>query len=452
MKIKRLCAASIRDAMRKVREELGPDAVILSNERTSAGFEIVAAVDYDEKLLQEVQQSAATEAATQRRVQPREHSAATTTPAVSEELTKSAIAAYEAAARESDGSVAAHTAPVNINPTEREAPEPPARNSAAEKAKVLWSQDPLLVEMRQEIRTMHHLLERQLSGFAWGELSRRQPYRADLIAQLMDFGFSPSVCLKLADAVIAEKKPAVAWNAALQVLSQGLSTTDDDILTEGGVAALIGPTGVGKTTTVAKLAALYNLRHGMGHVALITTDSYRIGAYEQLSTFGMIMDTPVRMASNARELQDAIDGFSKKSLILIDTAGMSQRDVRLSQQFALLNCSPQVRSYLVMAANAQLSVLQETMTAFSQAPLQGSILTKVDETTRLGAVLSALYEKGLPMAYISNGQRVPEDLQAADVEAVIRMGEAFSGLYSDAPFSDILALTFGKRLAEHAIC
>ena len=433
MKIKRLCAANIRDAMRKVREELGSDAVILSNERTDAGFEIVAAVDYDEKLLQGMQQTVAIEAAAQRRTLARDST-----------LSEDDKPDLCETRREIDPPPSASIAPAAVGET--------AEGINSGKARVVWSQDPLLVEMRHEIRIMHTLLEQQLSGLAWGELARRQPYRAELLRQLMDFGFGPELCLRLADAAAKEQNSELAWRLALETLGRGLSVTQDDILTQGGIAALIGPTGVGKTTTVAKLAARYNLRHGPGRVALITTDSYRIGAFEQLCTFGMIMDTPVRLVSTAQELQDAITSFAEKSLVLIDTAGMSQRDVRLSQQFALLNHTPRIRSYLVLAANAQHSVLRETVAAFTQVPLSGAILTKVDETTRLGAALSVVHEKELPLAYISNGQRVPEDLQVARIDALIRMGESFAGLYGEAAASDALALTFGGRLAAHVVC
>jgi len=433
MKIKRLCAANIRDAMRKVREELGSDAVILSNERTDAGFEIVAAVDYDEKLLQGMQQTVAIEAAAHRRTLARD---STLSGDDKPDLCETR--------REIDPPPSASIAPAAVGETTE------GINSG--KARVVWSQDPLLVEMRHEIRIMHTLLEQQLSGLAWGELARRQPYRAELLRQLMDFGFGPELCLRLADTAAKEQNSELAWRLALETLGRGLSVTQDDILTQGGIAALIGPTGVGKTTTVAKLAARYNLRHGPGRVALITTDSYRIGAFEQLCTFGMIMDTPVRLVSTAQELQDAITSFAEKSLVLIDTAGMSQRDVRLSQQFALLNHTPRIRSYLVLAANAQHSVLRETVAAFTQVPLNGAILTKVDETTRLGAALSVVHEKELPLAYISNGQRVPEDLQVARIDALIRMGESFAGLYGEAAASDALALTFGGRLAAHVVC
>ncbi len=430
MKIKRLCAANIREAMRKIREELGPDAVILSNQRSDAGFEIVAAVDYDEQLLHGVQQAATREAAAPEpgvAAQPENPPAQST--------------ARPAPQTVPPGQAARRTADCG-----RAAPTPP------DQPRIVWSQDPLLVEMRQELQVMHNLLEQQLSGLAWGELARRQPQRAELLSQLLDFGCHPSLCLQLAEAAAGERDPARAWRLALATLGRGLSVTEDDILSQGGVVALIGPTGVGKTTTVAKLAARYNLRHGPHHVALITTDSYRIGAFEQLSTFGMILDAPVRLVRTTRELQDAVKAFADKSLVLIDTAGMSQRDLRLSQQFALLSDISRIRSYLVLAANAQHAVLQESTTAFARVPLSGAILTKVDETTRLGAALSAVHEQALPLAYIGNGQRVPEDLQAARIDALIRLGEEFAGLYGAPPEHDTLALTFGKRLTANVRC
>ncbi len=428
MKIKRLCASNIREAMRKVRDELGADAVILSNQRTTSGFEIVAAVDYDEKLLQGVQQqTAVTEAAARPRAPMPEPTSES---------------------RET-GSTVREAAPAPEVPA---APEPTASTEAArgDKPRVVWSQDPLLVEMQNEIRGLRGLLEQQLAGLAWGELARRQPHRAELLGQLLDFGFGPDLCLKLADIAAGEADLERSWRLALETLGRSLTVTQDDILSRGGIAALIGPTGVGKTTTIAKLAARYKLRHGPGRVALITTDSYRIGAFEQLRTFGMIMDTPTRLVNTAEELKNAIAAFADKSLILIDTAGMSQRDIRLSQQFALLNETPHVRSYLVLAANAQHAVLRETVAAFSQTPLGGAILTKVDETTRLGAVLSVIHEQSLPVAYLGNGQRVPEDLQVARVDVLIRMGEAFAGRYGEVSASEALALTFGRRLNAHA--
>ncbi len=440
MKIKRLNAANIREAMRKIREELGPDAVILSNQRSETGFEIIAAVDYDEQLVQGM--PALSDAPSRPRPAPVDTSdaqvpqAATTTAPVTPTTAPNTVTHPPLAT-------------AITTPTSTTASTPATAPARPHKPSVVWSQDPLLMEMRQELQIMHGLLEQQLSGLAWGELGRQQPHRAELLGRLLEFGCHPTLCLRLAESAATEHDPKQAWRLALAHLGRGLAVTQDDILTQGGVAALIGPTGVGKTTTIAKLAARYNLRHGPNHVALITTDSYRIGAFEQLCTFGAILDAPVRLVRTAQELQDTIKAFSDKSLILVDTAGMGQRDLRLSQQFALLNDPSRIRSYVVLAANTQHAVLQETMAAFARVPLSGAILTKVDETTRLGAALSAVYEQALPLAYICNGQRVPEDIQAAHIDTLLRLGEEFTGAHHALPINDTLALTFGKRLTAN---
>jgi flagellar biosynthesis protein FlhF len=195
---------------------------------------------------------------------------------------------------------------------------------------------------------------------------------------------------------------------------------NDDILSQGGVVALVGPTGVGKTTSVAKLAARYLLRHGPKSVALITADDQRIGAHEQLKIYGQILDLPVRVARDHGSLQAALSELRAHRLILIDTAGMSQRDVRLAEQLSMVRSgSPAVKLYLVLAANAQIAALEETVAAFSTTALQGAIITKADETSSFGGVLSVLSSHGLPVAYVSEGQRVPEDLAPARAHSLV---------------------------------
>ncbi|MDX1655746.1 MAG: flagellar biosynthesis protein FlhF, partial [Candidatus Competibacteraceae bacterium] len=294
MKIRRLSAPNIRDAMRRVREELGPEAVILSNRRVSSGVEIVAAVDYDESLVDEEQ--------------PETPPAPKPTTSLGQRLGGRAAQAYQDREsqdkddRPKDRPRILSEAPGSLK--EDKAAQP-SRSEAAEgpeagdgKPKVVWSQDPMLVQMQQRIDAVYAMLQQQVSGLAWGEMGRRQPQRADLLARLMDFGLSPELCLELAGRLESGADLEQAWRQALGLLAEALPVADDEILTRGGVVALVGPTGVGKTTTVAKLAARYALRHGPRKVALVTTDSYRIGAYDQLRTFGMILDMPVRLAAD----------------------------------------------------------------------------------------------------------------------------------------------------------
>jgi flagellar biosynthesis protein FlhF len=225
--------------------------------------------------------------------------------------------------------------------------------------------------------------------------------------------------------------------------------TDDDILTQGGVVALVGPTGVGKTTTVAKLAARYSLRHGSKRVALVTTDCYRIGAHEQLRTYGRILDVPVRVTSDETELRTVLQSLADKSLVLIDTAGMGQRDLRLSEHLALINSGlPRIRTYLVLGATAQMSGMEEIVSAFQGAKLTGCIATKVDETTRLGGLLSVVIDKHLPVAYLSDGQRVPEDLHPARAQDLVSRGVTLMQRAAAEHGDDYLALAFGGMLAH----
>ena len=205
------------------------------------------------------------------------------------------------------------------------------------------------------------------------------------------------------------------------MLSKQFSTADNEILRRGGVFALVGPTGVGKTTTVAKLAALGAQKFGANNVALITTDSYRIGAYEQLNTYGKIIGCPVKQVKSAEELTEIFYHLRNKRLVLIDTAGMSQRDLRLTEQLNTLmrNSRVDIRSYLVLSATAQLEVQQEAIKQFKQVQLSGCIFTKLDECLSLGEIISVAIQNRLPIGYLTNGQRVPEDIRVANAEKLV---------------------------------
>jgi flagellar biosynthesis protein FlhF len=187
-----------------------------------------------------------------------------------------------------------------------------------------------------------------------------------------------------------------------------------------GSFLFLGPTGVGKTTTIAKLAAKYILKHGSKQVALITTDNYRIGAHEQLSTYGKLLNVPVKIATNAEELSMHINSFHNKRLILIDTAGMSQRDMRLADQIQTLqqNDVP-IKTYLVMSASTQHTAMNEIINVFKVFEPEASILTKLDETVTLGSTLSSIIEHQLPVAFMTNGQQVPEDIYFPDSHTLI---------------------------------
>jgi flagellar biosynthesis protein FlhF len=222
---------------------------------------------------------------------------------------------------------------------------------------------------------------------------------------------------------------------------------------QGGVFAMVGPTGVGKTTTIAKIAARFVLRHSVGELGLVSTDTYRIGARQQLANFARILRAPMQVADSSDELRRVLDSFASKKLVLIDTAGMSQRDVRLANQFATLKVEGhQVRTVLALSAGADRGCLAEALNVFQSASPEALIITKLDEAAALGGVLSLAIRAGLPIAYLSDGQRVPEDLHLAAPKRFWLMHNAVKLTQSAVvpPDENELETSFGEmELATH---
>lgn len=425
MKIKRFFASDIRQALRQVREALGSDAVILSNKKVDGGIELVAAIDYDAAAFSaDVDPSPQ---ATEQTVQKRPETQRPPHSAVAQNRPKATVS--------------------HLKETEHQPQTVPSAASVST-PKVEWSQDPVLVEMRQEMKALRRMLENDLSGLSWREMGEHAPETQDLFRRLMALSITPDICSQLVSAVSNIETADQAWRKALYYLAAKLETVGDDLLDQGGIFALIGPTGVGKTTTIAKLAARFALRHGNRQVALISTDNYRIGAQEQLNTYARILDVPVRSAGTREELAVALNALTGKRLILIDTAGMSQRDVRLSEQLSLLDVAGQsVQSFLTLSAATDYSSMEQAINAFGAAKPAACILTKVDEAGSLGGALSALIHKALPLAFVADGQKVPEDLHLARSHTMVSKAVACSnggGEYSD----EYLALALGGARAN----
>jgi flagellar biosynthesis protein FlhF len=391
MKIKRFSGTDMRQAIRKVREALGPDAVILSNRKIADGVEVVAAIDYDETLFEE---------------SPLSGAAAGVDSAVSKDAKRKA--AYDDVRYTRD-----IAAPMPV-PTAVAAPI----LAAPVAAKLV--DDPLFHNMQSELKSLRGLLVSQLSGLAWENESKYHPMRARILQRLIALGLSPQLSRDLATQAEEADDIDNNWRKVLGALAHRLPVMNDEILNHHGVVAVVGATGVGKTTTIAKLAARYLLRHGQRRVALITTDNYRVAAHEQLRSYARIMGAPLRVAADVDSLQEALHAFREKDLVLIDTAGMSQRDMRLNEQFSLLKSAGQrLQIFIALTANSQRSVLADVVRAFKAVPLAGCVLTKLDETTSLGGALSVAIENQLPISYISDGQQVPEDLHPARAHALI---------------------------------
>jgi flagellar biosynthesis protein FlhF len=457
MKIKRFFAKDMRTALKEVKEELGPDAVIMSNKKLADGVEIVAAIDNDRAPV-----AAPAPAPTQPAARPDVMSAsaaprfvrpepARAKPDAQAKVADSLQALLERqTARPRSPELASMFSQSGID-TDRAFARAPQEKAArvskpAPVAKSQWDiADELdsgfgdevdlrqnndvggneMSKMRDEMNAIRQLLEFQLSGLMQQDLARRDPTRACLIERLKGMGVEESVADQMACFIPDDVSRKEAWNALLSMVENQLHTTNNEILRQGGVFALVGPTGVGKTTTVAKLAALGAQKFGPDQVALITTDTYRIGAYEQLSTYGKIIGCPVKQVKDAQELSEVLYHLRNKCLVLIDTAGMSQRDLRLTEQLNTLmkNARVDIRSYLVLSATAQMTVLQETVRHFRKVNLSGCIFTKLDESLSLGEIISVAIQNRLPIGYLTNGQRVPEDIRVANAEKLIKKAE-----------------------------
>lgn len=449
MKIKRFVAKDMRTALAEVKEFLGPDAIILSNKKVAGGIELVAAVDPEA--------APAKAPAPEPQAKPTANVAGSTlnirvdddepeqdVPADSLRalLARQMIKQQKAHVEPAGGSDRKLTAKAVAEPIQspllqktKAAPAPERQNPAMSSSMMadlnkLQQQNMQLMQqqfdtMRQEMTSMKQLLQHQVSGLMWQDLARREPVRALVIEKLQQLGLSEAMADQLACFMPEDIADGEAWDCALELLAGQLTTTNDDLMRRGGVVALVGPTGVGKTTTVAKLAAQFARLHGADQVALITTDTFRIGAFEQLATFGRIIGCPVKQAKDHEELAILLTQLQQRKLILIDTAGMSQRDVRLAEKLSALmhNSRVKIRSYLVLSATSQARVMQETVEHFKRISLSGCIFTKLDECLSLGEIINIAIQNALPVSYLTNGQRVPEDIEAAQAKAMIDQAE-----------------------------
>jgi flagellar biosynthesis protein FlhF len=242
---------------------------------------------------------------------------------------------------------------------------------------------------------------------------RRSPSQTQLLRLMIGNGFSPTLARKLVHRLPQDRDEIQAGHWLLEVLANNLRCADKDSLVEqGGVFALVGPTGVGKTTTTAKLAANFAMKHGAASVGLITVDTYRMGASDQLRAFGRILNIPVHTARDSASLVDLLNLFDKKKLVLIDTVGVGQRDRRLAELFSALPAD-RVTRLLVLNASAQPETLEEVVQAYGAGAGSRCVISKLDEAVKCGGVIDVAIRHQLVVEGFANGQRVPEDWHAA---------------------------------------
>lgn len=447
MNVRKFVATNARDALRKVKETLGPDAIILSNRGVPGGVEIMAVAAQDMAMM--VPQ--AEEKPVRRPIQAPAPAPASSSASLADDddyrvslsrtfpgavpsgpfppaqaVTREAAPAASVArptAAPRQAAPAAKPGPVNASIPKsaalRQMSPELGRNFArpSEPAPVVSRPAPrkeaevVPAAVMEEIRSLRKIVEQHLAGFAWGETARTEPVKTDVLRHMLDVGFSPQFARELLSDLPHEMdtSQALAWVRGVADRSLITLGLEGDIIDKGGVYALMGPTGVGKTTTTAKLAARCVLRHGANKVALVTTDSYRIGAHEQLRIYGRILGVSVYLAKDADELNQILTELRHKHMVLIDTMGMSQKDHLVEELNTMLRICG-VRRLLALSATSRGDTLDDVVRAYRGDDLAGCVLTKVDEAASLAPALDAIMRQGLKLHYVSNGQRVPEDL------------------------------------------
>ncbi len=461
--MKRFVAPDMRRALEMVREQMGPDAVILSTKRQKDGVEILTSVSpeaampesrkKEEEAMQTTEWPLVSDQAWRDQLSVRHavdqhagsvaggdhyapESSAPDAYGLASGKTREQLAAEIDAAREkmlaakrlmqaeptADLSVAA---PVT-------APAPVAAAPVVSAAANIGNHenDAKLSSIQSEINDLRDLLESQLEVLVQASqptLAALTKVQRQLVQRLQTLGISEGHAVSVAKRVDDEKVINDAWVEALVYLAHDIPTVEGDLVDGGGVFALIGATGAGKTTTLAKLAARYVMRHGMGKVAVVTTDEARVGARDQLQAIGRLIKVPVIVASAKSSMKNLLAELASYKLVLVDTAGLRTEGMTTDNPIFQLSVLPQVQMLMVIAANGQAGQVARQLRGLpSTTKLAGTILTKLDETAGLGEMIDLYHQGDISLAYTAHGQNIAQDLDVARSHKLITRAVALA--------------------------
>jgi flagellar biosynthesis protein FlhF len=481
MKITRHTGPDIRHALRAVRDSLGADAVILATRRTANGVEITAAMDFDADNVQD-STVAASKAAFEpqpllqgpgkNQAQSKSAPAALLIPPIKPQQPVLQVPSILAPAPVL--SAAAEPMPLEMDPAPRQQLVtpfmPPALESSSSSISsavaAAWSA-PVATEtptgsyviptldaasdvMTSELKTLRRMLETQLAQLAWKDLTRRAPLHTEMLRELTEIGIEQGLAAEIVTGLPKNCEPNVARRHLGSTLSQRLAVTGDHWLENGARIALVGPTGVGKTTVLAKLAVRWVLRHGSRDLALVAGDSVRIGAQDQVRALGQLLGVPVFALDSLEQLPAVLGRLGRFRMVLVDTPGAGQRDASLAQRLLTLSrAGAELQATLVLAASTQAGAVEEVVRRFAPARPTSCVLTKMDEAVTLGGLLSVLVRSRLPITYISDGQRVPEDLRPARADELVGAAVQLAQTNGAAADEDLLKRRFGD--VAHAL-
>ncbi|NOU25083.1 MAG: flagellar biosynthesis protein FlhF [Methylotenera sp.] len=482
MNIKRFFGKNSREALSMVRKELGDDAVILSNRAMNGGNEIMAFREEDMNAMVARDENRPFKVSEEsidpptllsllhknNRAQAADSHASlenttflengleepfTTQPFIAEmddydEIIKRAEQKRSVALNKPQ--VAAKPAAPQVKPSSASLSRP----AMAEKLGQPQT-SAQITEMLNEMRNMRSVIESQLTAISWGNIQQRDPVKSKILSNLLSAGFSAALSRQLTEKMpenLAEDK-ATAWIKSILGINLNTIENETEVFDQGGIFALIGPTGVGKTTTTAKLAARYVMKHGTQNLGIITTDAYRIGGHEQLRIYGKILGVMVHAVKDEADLKIALNELKNKHTILIDTVGVSQRDRMVAEQIAMLSSTNlPVKKLLCLNATSTGETLADVIKAYKGKGLDGCIITKLDEAATIGNALDVVIREKLKLFYVANGQRVPEDIHLANKAYLIQhalnlkanCNQAFQFLADELPF--VMGNTVGNTL------
>jgi flagellar biosynthesis protein FlhF len=472
MNIQRFTAATSREALAKARMAFGDGTLILSNRPIENGVEVVATGE--DSLASLDQGSSGFSGSKQQQPQARntEPSFKQVASAVEEDADQLAMSTLSfqdyvrerMARRRQEENAEATTAqnnkliriPRDDTPAPRAPEQRPAfaamQQPAAEPRPVVLKASPRVQaepdaaaaqamppSISRELNAMKDLIEDRFNTLNWLGQARQNPIQANLMLKLIRAGYSPTLSRTILERLPEAADPSQSLQWVMDVLERNLHTDAKGpaLHQEGGVFALVGATGVGKTTTAAKLAGLCARTHGPNSVGLITLDSYRVGAQEQLRAYGKMLGIVAHLAHDRAALQDLLGLLSNKKMVLIDTTGLAPRDPRKREMMDLLDL-PQIKRLLVLNAGGHGDTLEDTVANFKLPTAQQVIFSKIDEAVKLGPAIDAAIRHQLVLRGVTTGQRVPEDWEAANASKLVRasMRSAGNSVY-DPKISDL---------------
>jgi flagellar biosynthesis protein FlhF len=424
MKAKRFTAKNMQQALRMVSDELGPDAVILSNKRVGKTVEVIAALDYQEMANEQQQQEIDRQLALQQELEQARQTTGKIRqeqPSFDQSNASTTAALKEALQGIKEGTIAQSAALDAVMLSEED-----LQKSISEKAATMSRDEatPFLNQVTAELQDLKNWLVSQ-QGNAWNPTRPLSWQQAQIWQRCQDLGIDPSWADKLVSALPeGDEDIEKGWAQCLKFIAEDLPLADNNMLQTGGCFALVGPTGAGKSTTIGKLAAQYVINHGSEDIALITMDNYRIAAHDQLRAFARIMEIPLLVLEPNGDLSAMLDQLSDKKFILIDSAGLAIQDPHFSVQLSMLKgAGSRVRSLLALPLTSQARCLQENYEHFKPAGIDGCIFTKLDECFSLGQAMSIAAVTRLPIHMVTDGPHIPDDIHFPNAKTMVRLAE-----------------------------